>query len=73
MTRRYYAVAAPVAVFLSVAPIADPVIWMWFLLATEAAVCLALIEEWQSGTNPVSVASDNVPLRIAPRRRWASS
>src|SRR5215203_2744359 len=74
MTRHYYAVGAPVAAVLSVAPIADLVIWIWLLLAAEFAVCLKLAQEWQSSANIVAVANDNEPprpagWRLAPQKR----
>ena len=68
MARLYYAVGAPVAAILSVAPVADLVIWIWLLLAAELAVCLKLAQEWQSSANPVDVANDNEPPRSSGRR-----
>ena len=74
MARGHYAVGVPIATVLSVAPVADLIIWLWLLIAAEIAVCLMLVQEWQARPNAVAVANDNEapisPLRrLAPQRR----
>lgn len=68
MARAHYAVGAPTAVVLSVAPVADLIIWLWLLIAAEIAVCLMLAREWQTRPNAAETAANDLAASYPMRR-----
>src|SRR5829696_5962520 len=75
MTRSRYLVGVPIATVLSIAPVANLIVWMCLLVGAEIAVCLMLACEWQARPESTVVIPvyDDAPIhamrRIVPRLR----